>query len=578
MDIDVAHGPHQGSSRRSTNGCWTCRLRRKKCDEKQPVCDTCATLLITCHNNQNRPEWMDGGHRQEEMAKQLKREVKENASSRLRRWERTIYTDNDNIPAGGHSDRTELGLSATVPQHGADSGTLEISLENIAFGRSDTVLLMFHLDNVLPFLFPFYHPSALDGGKSWILEMMISSPVVRQATLSQSSFFFSLARRDLNCGVVWNTMLTQTKETFELLRQSLEVITASNVSEHLHGAVRIFASIMQVQRFEIAVLSLSNCHAHLKAGLAIFRQLLDNGAEDGEAAGPDVRFQVLMERLGPPTWVLPQNCEQFPSAEQSAFRFSSALLMFDDIIASTVLQEEPILFAYHDSLLGKTEVAEPLVNLEAVIGCHNCVLRLIGEVAVLDAWKQRSRRVGKLNMMHLVHRATVIKDSLDEYLVLLASHPGHAPDSDSELVEVFRQDHWQQAKTPASQTTVVTRIWTHAALLYLFVVVSGWQPASADVRYHVSRVLELLVSEISPPAMLRTMTWPFCVAGCLADPSQEDRLREMVGALQPASVFGTVRKALEIMENVWRNRGAVDSMSRDLAACFREQGDLVLLV
>lgn len=72
--------------------------------------------------------------------------------------------------------------------------------------------------------------------------------------------------------------------------------------------------------------------------------------------------------------------------------------------------------------------------------------------------------------------------------------------------------------------------------------------------------------------------WPFCVAGCLAEPAQEAHLREMVESLQPPSVFGTVRKALEIMENVWRNRDVGDFANCDLATCFRGQGDLVLLV
>jgi hypothetical protein len=124
----------------------------------------------------------------------------------------------------------------------------------------------------------------------------------------------------------------------------------------------------------------------------------------------------------------------------------------------------------------------------------------------------------------------------------------------------------------------VTRVWAHAALLYLSVVVSGWQPSNAEVRSNVGWIIELLTSEISPPETLRTMAWPFCVAGCLAEAAQERQFRAMVNALQPPSVFGTVRKALAIMENVWLDRGVVDSMSRDLASCFRCQGDLVLLV
>jgi hypothetical protein len=584
MDIEYPDGVRQNAVRRSNNGCWTCRLRRKKCDEKQPVCDTCATLLITCHNDQEKPEWMDGGQRQDKVAEQLKREVKEKAHFRLRRWERQIHVPSDNGSADSRNDVRNTGAetSSVRSQRGPDCALVSNDIRgNMTFGRSDTVLLMFYLENVLPFMFPFYRPSPLEGGKSWILEMMFSSPVVRQATLAQSSYFFSVARPSVRCQAVWDTMLAQTKEGFDILRQSLEVINASNITEHLQGAVRILASIMQVQRFEIAVLSLENCHAHLNAALALFGQLLSSSSFEDAAVvtEPRASFTSVMDRLGPSPWILPIGCAQFPSAEQAAFRFSSALLIFDDIIASTVLQRRPTLYEYHDSLLGATDGAESVVSLEAVVGCHNCVMRLVGEVAVLDAWKQECKRAGNLNMMELVDRATVIKDALDEYLELLTRNPAAViPGEDSDVLGVFGADYWHQAKSPAGQTTTATRVWIHAALLYLFVVVSGWQTASPDVRHHVARILELLTAEISPAAMLRTMAWPFCVAGCLAEPAQEPLFRQMVEALLPPSVFGTVRKALDIMENVWRHRGAVDSATRDLATCFRNRGELVLLV
>lgn len=582
MDIDIPHGPRQSAVKRSSNGCWTCRLRRKKCDEKQPVCDICATLLITCHNSQDKPDWMDGGARQEEMASRLKREVKEKAHFRLRRWERHISSDGASTDSRSNGSRNPGPEPPDISsQRGADCTLIPNDPRgSISFGRSDTVLLTFYLENVLPFLFPFYRPSPLEGGKSWILEMMLSSPVVRQATLSQSSYFFSVARKMVSCGAVWDTMLAQTRETFEALRQSLEVINASNIAEHLHGAVRILASIMQVQRFEIAVLSLDNCRAHLNAALALFEQLLGSCSESVADAAGDVRlcFASLMDRLGPSTWILPTGCVQFPSAEQAAFRFSSALLIFDDIIASTVLQERPRLYEHHDSLLGVTD-GEALVNLEAVVGCHNCVLRLVGEVAVLDAWKQQCRRVGALDVMELVRRAAVIKDGLEKYLALLASRPAASTNPDNDVLDVFRSDYWQQPKTnPAGQTTLVTRVWAHAALLYLSVVVSGWQPANAEVRSNVGCVAELLATEMTPPAMLRTVAWPFCVAGCLAESCRERQFRGMVDALQPPSVFRTLRQALDIMESAWLDRGAADSMSRDFATCFRSRGDLVLLV
>ncbi|CAO2657711.1 Nn.00g038370.m01.CDS01 [Neocucurbitaria sp. VM-36] len=598
---------HSGTTK-SFNGCWTCRLRRKKCDENHPICDACAALHIVCHFDQTKPEWMNGGVRQEEMAERVKREVKEKAQ--LRREERAVHVPVDqasisdtttnqgaklpqNLPkclpnpicdlrktpdTQGDGMESYPGVGIISLQSGSDCMLLSgDTRDNMALGGSYTILFMFYHEHLLPFLFPFYRPSVFEGGKAWIMEMMMKSPVIRQTAFCQSSYFLSLARGTADNDAHWETVLAQTQEAFGMLRKALQIIDSAGIAEHLHGAVRILASIMQVQRFEIAVLSFDNCQAHLNAALAIFKQLLASATVVAPAC-PKSSFNAVMNGLGPSSWIPTAPSVQVPSAEQEAFRFSSALLVLDDIIASTVLQEPPKLYEYHRSLLGDFDDTEPIIKLEAIVGCQNWVLLQIGEIAMLDVWKQQCKQAELLDVMELVRRAAVIKTTLEAHLTQLETIPMQASNDNCSVLDVFTTDHGQYRRTIANQSTLVTRVWAHAALIYLFVVVSGWQPASDDIRYHVSRIVELLMHQISPPALLRGMVWPFCVAGCLAEPLHEVHFRGMVEALQPPGVFGTVRKALQIMDNVWRNRDAGDTVSRDLATCFRSQGDLVLLV
>ncbi|KAI8958751.1 fungal-specific transcription factor domain-containing protein [Daldinia sp. FL1419] len=579
MDISLPHAIRSNSTIRSSNGCWTCRLRRKKCDEKSPVCDVCAALHITCYYDVEKPEWMDGGVRQEEMAERLKREVKEKAH--LRREVRQTHTPDDlprtAVPEGLNNEMgSRSETSASRLQRRADCTVAGKEFrDGPSFGRSCTILITFYLENLLPFLFPFYRPSPLEGGRSWILEMMISSPVVRQATLCQSSYFFSLAQGTANHDAVWETVLAQTREAFGVLRQSLQVIDGSNITEHIHGAVRIMASVMQMQRFEITVLCFDNCQAHLNAGVALFKQLLDSSGAV-ETASPSAKFTAVINRLGPPTRISPAQNIEVQSAEQAAFRFSSALLIFDDIISSTVLQDHPRLYEYHHCLLSDVNGTDPLIDLETVIGCQNWVLLRISEISVLDVWKQQCKAEGNLDVMELVRRATVIKSCLEARLIQPGVEALITPQHGETLMNVFTEHSYEQV--PDNQTRVVTRIWAHAALIYLSIVVSGWQPASAEIRYHSNQVIDLLTNLISPASLLRTMVWPFCVAGCFAEPAQEAQLNGMVYTLQPPAVFGTVRKALEIMGNVWRNRDLDQLPMLDLATCFRVRGDLVLLV
>lgn len=68
------------SSTKSWRGCWTCRLRHKKCDETIPECRACSSLLTTCYHSKDKPSWMDNGPLQQDMADQLNRGVKEKAA------------------------------------------------------------------------------------------------------------------------------------------------------------------------------------------------------------------------------------------------------------------------------------------------------------------------------------------------------------------------------------------------------------------------------------------------------------------------------------------------------------------
>jgi len=61
---------------RSKQGCWTCRLRKKKCDEKHPFCSTCESLTITCYGYGSKPDWMDNGEKEREIAHAIKQVVK----------------------------------------------------------------------------------------------------------------------------------------------------------------------------------------------------------------------------------------------------------------------------------------------------------------------------------------------------------------------------------------------------------------------------------------------------------------------------------------------------------------------
>jgi hypothetical protein len=532
---------------------------------------------------------MDGGVKQETMAEQIKNEVKQQAPYRRRGKRESASNFNVSIPeSGDQSEASSYMHDSSATSSGPSDAASSINTKNVCkqiqqirpFAQSDSVLLVFYLERILPFLFPFYRPAPLHGGRAWILDLAISSPVVRQAILCQSSYFFALAHgtSTITDDRMWEALLEQTRDAFNILRNSIQIIESYDKNEHILGSVRTMAAVMQLQRFEIAITCFDNCQAHLNAALTIFRNVV-NVVGAANLASSSTAFQTILGLLGPPTWILPAQQAEVSSSEQAAFRFSTALLLFDDIIASTALQERPQLYDYHHNLLCKSHGIDsvPPINLETTMGCQNWVLKQIGEIAVLDAWKKHCKAAGNLDVSELVHRAAAIKKALETHLSRFETDLVCVPQESSLLDDIFAaEDYTRQARTIARQSSLVTRIWAHSTFLYLSVIVSGWQPANSDVRYHVAQVLELLTHHVSPPALLRTMAWPFCVVGCLTESAQKARIRDMVDSLRPASRFSTVRRGFDIIEKVWNDKAMGNA--GEFATYFRSDITLVLLV
>ncbi|KAJ4162919.1 hypothetical protein NW754_014340 [Fusarium falciforme] len=114
-------------------------------------------------------------------------------------------------------------------------------------------------------------------------------------------------------------------------------------------------------------------------------------------------------------------------------------------------------------------------------------------------------------------------------------------------------------------------------MLYLTIVLEGWDPSHPRVLRGVHRILEI-ASTIPWQLSLRSIMWPFCVAGCLAAPEQEDMFRSVVSAMGPFQAFGTAKEALGLMERAWGLRNQLDRDSWSLCNCFEVDGVKFLLI
>ncbi|KAJ4127413.1 hypothetical protein NW765_017365 [Fusarium oxysporum] len=64
---------------RGRSGCWTCRIRHRRCDESVPNCNESSTRHISRHGyGLDAPEWMSDDRLLQEELRSIKGAVKEN--------------------------------------------------------------------------------------------------------------------------------------------------------------------------------------------------------------------------------------------------------------------------------------------------------------------------------------------------------------------------------------------------------------------------------------------------------------------------------------------------------------------
>ncbi|TKA79788.1 hypothetical protein B0A55_03300 [Friedmanniomyces simplex] len=429
--------------------------------------------------------------------------------------------------------------------------------------------IMIYLDHFFPFLFPFYRPLLLEGGRGWLLQLIATNQPLYHTTLSLTACFMSVAHfaasmADGPCnGYALNELSRRASTSFESLQHELRNLHQLDADDRLVRKACIMDSIVYLQRFETLISNSEHFLIHMNAAVELFEQILND--DSAEAADGSHRFKAVLRRLARPLCLGDTRGTPWTS-DQAGFRFFTALLIVDDIVASTALNAPPRLREHHRDLLTTTSATDvrPAINLEAFIGCQNWVMLQVANVSALAAEKQISKQTGTLDMMKIVDDAKGIKDALVDGLSRLAANTGEP--KERSILDVFASP--TQSQVNPGDSTLVTRIWAYATLAYLSVVVSGWQPAHQEIRENVSRVLALL-PQIRAPALFRSVFWPFCVAGCLAESWQREQIRETVNGLEPRKLFGTVGQALEMMQSVWRQNDAEgDSGSRDLAVCF----------
>lgn len=603
------------------------------------MCNACSALEIDCLYGDDKPVFMDNGPLQKEKADWLKQEVKLRATRRrerryLQALELGIETlDVSQVEADESDPSNDSSILPTADPTTSPSSTKPESSQTSSPGQQDEVrhqqmpamslptppnsspdcseavfeqgwgiqerelhTTMLYLDYVFPFVYPFYRPPLLDAGRGWLLVLLAQNKAVLHTTLSLASHFFNVVLSHTNhlqaepCkSHNWAELSRQQEMALQELQAEMQRIVARGVKGYLAETTRVLASVIQLLTFEVAMANTGNWIMHLDAATELFSLIV----QEHGSMGQDATFFInLLVQLGArPFSKTPSNHPWSP--DQASLRFSVAFIVFFDTIAATSLERPPRLLSFHRDLLTEPdeetkrswpendkEYRLPHIDMNEFVGLQNWIVLAIGEIATLDAWKKEKKRNGSLSVSQLVLRASVIEESLRRNIAILEQTNGHGPEkADTNPLLDLLSRPGLYPKEMVEITAATSRVWAQAVVTYLSVVVSGWQPASAEIRNSVALTIQMLLTLPSPSCM-RAIMWPFTVTGCMAAREEEQTFRDLIAAMGPLQLFGTATKSLEIMEKVWANRTSIEENADqwDYAACFRSAGHAALML
>lgn len=578
-----------------------------------------------------QPTWWDGADRQQAMIEMIKADIKRHAESKRERkaaarMKMTVddfsaYNGDDKFIVQLMQDflpkKTSFAPRQQLPgDYVPAQGTTPLlrfpgededeqvfgQLSMLTRGRDfDADFLMKYLDYVFPLLFPFYQPGLHETGRSWILVLLRKSRVAFHSAMSISAFFFTCTLMDgfpgqhQDCkSQLWEKVNSQTERCFEMIQRDIRNLGVRGGNATLSDTMRVMESIIQFMIFEVTLGRSANWNMHLKPAIALFGDIWQStitGKEGSEskllvvldAITPHLRFGGSDARSGAYIW----------TPEQAGFRFFAGLLVFIDIVASTALEQPPRLAKYHPYLLadvdnGESDFGTVPIRLSRLVGCQNWVLVVISRISVLAAWKKEMKKGGNLPSAELIDRGADILQTLDEGFARLESLKQPSASSDRSHMDVDSSSLQSRSigggflltSSRPSFSITATKIWALAAQIYLTVVVSGRHTSDDGIRSGVAEILSLVDTQVDPSIHLRTLAWPICVAGCVADAGSghEQDFRKLFSRVDELTMVGALGESRKVMEKVWENRDTADREDWDLATCFQVLGAPALMV
>ncbi|CAO2648883.1 Nn.00g098320.m01.CDS01 [Neocucurbitaria sp. VM-36] len=514
---------------RNKQGCWTCRLRKKKCDERRPHCSNYQTLSITCYGFGPKPEWMDNGEKEKAVANSLKEIVRH--TSRRKATDRLPEQPNSliriepkasSVAVSSESDSEAAILQdhghvqhATTIAGSSDLGNNAGDGAMAAISANESALVVHYIDQVFPLQYPMYQRDFEGNGRGWLLVLLLRSKLPYCAVLALAAYHRS------------TKMLAEPARATALVQQEhfqtcLGLLAQSADNERSKFALSTSVAVIQVMFFELFSGNNYAWRPHLHAIINMFQR-----GHNNEFAQLSLNEETR--------WILSADLPLHGSdaavaQEVVCFRFVTGTILWLDIVASITAGKTPLLLSHHSRMLA----AGSQTQLREVMGCENWVLLQISRISRLHENKVQAIQQGKIDLTDFEKDASEINFGLQYGISQISS-----------------------ASPPPSTTedphTFVTQMFAYMAAVYLHLVIHGFQKL-----YLLDKALSNamgIIRDHTSSRLLQAMVAPLFVIGTIAKQEDQQCLRYTLASPPLVDPFLRHRtRLLPMLEIIWKRR------------------------
>ncbi|KAF4966166.1 hypothetical protein FSARC_6125 [Fusarium sarcochroum] len=557
-------------------GCWTCKLRHRKCDLKTPACRECRDRCIPCHGYGPKPVWMDGAAAERQELKSIKKAVKRNVQNLRKAQKRDRQAVRETTPVFGESSPREFddshstvpaqalldtGYSPSLrpehvaeedhisPEHNPSSDTIHANHEHApspvqeetntrtdlgrrhsasssVFRPESAYLVMHYLDHVFYWQFPYFQSRSRLGNRGWLLMFLSNGGPLSHAALALSA----LHRNSVQASRRQDYMCNQ--EAFEYHSRALRELcdfsrrteTDMLLSDKSQLAEFVASSLMLIS-FEVFNGAEYDWLPHLDAVTTVLSM-----------HSPEV---LLRHPLSPnSTAISPvsMNHDSSDDETQPDFDFLIAQAIWFDILACVSTGRVPRI-QYRKWLEASN------LDMADLMGCFNWVMIAIGDLAHLQAWKKNMKEQQMLSVPELVMRGRSIDARIQDGISML----------NLAIEEDAHVSIW------------VSHMFALASLVLSSTIVSGPWASLPEIMETIERAVDVLRNW--PRAIsLQGLVWPLCVIGCMAKAEHQGFFESLLTkSVEECGGFENSGTVLRILKESWALQRQGDGDGIDLA-------------